>query len=323
MAEKRDTGLLPAYLVVGDDALKREAVVKRMHARLEKLGDLSFNSDSFDGAHSDGIDIVSACNTVPFASEKRLVQVTGADKLKKAASEAVVDYLADPSDATVLLLLAEKLAKNTRLYKAVAALGASAVIDCARPKSYKMQAHVRAMAPTHGITITDGAAAKLIALVGTDTVRLDNELRKLASAHRGSDAVDESEVAALVADASTVKPWEFADAFAAHDAARCLRYLPKVEDSSPIALLAQCTSRIRELICARAQLAAGGSTASIAEALGVPEWKVKNHATWARRFTDAQLRAALASSLETERKMKSGTPEDAALIDWIVSTLSR
>lgn len=315
--------MLAAYVVVGDDALKREAVVRRMHARLEKLGDLSFNSDIFDGAHCDGVDIVSACNTVPFASEKRLVQVNAADKLKKAAADALSGYLADPSETTVLLLLAEKLAKNTKLYKAVASLGTSAVIDCARPKSYKMQAHVRAMAPTHGITMTEGAAAKLIELVGTDTVRLDNEIRKLASAHRGSDAVNENEVMALVADASTVKPWELTDAFAARDAARCLRYLLKIEDSSPIALLAMCTSRIRELICARAQLASGGSTAAIAAALNLPDWKVKNHAQWARGFTDGELRCALISSLETERKMKSGTPADAALTDWVVKALAR
>lgn len=323
MADKHEKELLPAYLVVGDDALKREAVLKRMRVRLEGMGDLSFNFDLFDGAHCDGVDVVSACNTIPFASEKRLVQVNAADKLKKPAAEAISEYLKTPSDSTVLMLLAEKLAKNTKLYKAVSALGSDAVIDCARPKSYKMQAHVRAMAPTHGITMTDDAASKLIELVGTDTVRLDNEIAKLASSHRGSDAVDEREVMDLVADSSTVKPWEFTDAFAARDLARCLKCLPKVEESSPIALLSMCTTRIRELICARSQMSAGGGASQIAAELGVPDWKVKNHVKWARAFTDAELRAALVSSMDTEQKMKSGTPADAALTDWLVRTLAK
>lgn len=323
MTTNGDNALLPAYLVVGDDALKREAVVRRLHVRLEKLGDLSFNLDSFEGAACDGDELVSACNTIPFASEKRLVQVDGADKLRKGAAEALVAYLAAPSASTVVLLLAEKLAKSTRLYKAVAALGKQTVIDCAAPKSYKMAEHVRTMAPAHGITISPAAAAKLVELAGIDTVRLDGELQKLALAHRGTDPVNENEVMALVADTSTVKPWELADAFAARDAARCLRYLPRVEGGTPIALLSVCTARLRELICARAVLDAGGSAHQVAAELGMPDWKVKNHLGWARGFSPAELRAALGASLEAERAMKSGTPQDAALVDWLLASLGR
>lgn len=323
MTTQENNELLAAYLVVGDDLLKREAVVRKLHQRLEKLGDLSFNLDVLDGATCNGTEAVSACNTIPFASEKRLVQINDADKLKKAASEALVAYLEQPCPSTVLLLLAEKLAKNTRLYKAVAALGKQAIIDCAAPKSYKMGEHVRAMAPSHGITITAGGAAKLVELAGTDTVRLDTELRKLALAHRGADPVNENEVMALVADTSTVKPWELTDAFAARDLARCLAYLPRVEGSAPIAVLSMCTTRIRELMCARAVLARGGGSAQVAAELGLPDWKVKNHIGWARRFSDAELRAALRCSMETERAMKSGTPQDAALADWFISVLAR
>lgn len=323
MSKTDDTQLLPAYLVVGDDVLKREAVVRRLHVRLEKLGDLSFNLDVFNGAHCEGDELVAACNTLPFASEKRLVQINDADKLRKHALEALMRYLSSPSESTVVLLLAEKLSKNTRLYKAIAGLGKQAIIDCARPKSYRMREHVRAMAPTHGITLTDEGAGKLIELVGTDTVRLDSELRKLSVAHEGTQPVDEQEIVELVADVSTVKPWEMADAFAARDLGRCLQYFPRVEGSAPIALLALCTARVRELICAQAVLARGGSTPQIASELGFPEWKVKHYAMWAKQFSPLELRAALASSLDTERAMKSGTPQDAAFIDWLVQTLKR
>ena len=53
---------------------------------------------------------------------KRLVHVRNADKLKKTDSEAIISYLKSPCETTVLLLEAEKLAKNTRLYKAIAAI---------------------------------------------------------------------------------------------------------------------------------------------------------------------------------------------------------
>ncbi len=313
---------MPVYLIVGEDALKRDTVMKRLRVRLAKLGDLSFNSDEFNGETALGGDIVAACNTVPFASPVRLVEVRGADKLKKADAEALVTYLEAPNETTVLALVAEKLAKNTRLYKAVAKLGKTAVIDCAPLKRYELPKTVRALAVGHGVTLTEGAANVLVDLVGEDTVHLDNELKKIALAHRGSDAVNEHEIMGLVSRTAEVKPWEFVDAFAARDTRKCLLYLGRMDSVSPHALLAMCTTRLRELVCARS-LAERGNPRGVAAALKLPDWRCKNHATWARGFTAAELRQALISSRDTERAMKSGTDPNAAFLDWVLLVTTR
>ena len=321
---KKQATLLPVYLVVGEDALKRSTVLERLRKRLAEHGDLSFNSDTFEGEAAAGGDIVSACNTMPFASDVRLVLVRDVDKLKKADSEELVAYLKAPSEQTVLALEAEKLAKNTRLYKAVAAVGKSAVIDCAPLKSYELPKTVRAMAVSHGCTFTEGAAARLVELVGENTVHLDNEIGKIALAHRGGDAVTENEVLSLVSRTAEVKPWEFVDAFAARDARKCLACWARMESASPHALIAMCTTRLRELICARAMIDRGNPRA-IAKAIGaytgrsVPEWRVKNHANWARRFTRAELRQALVSARDAERAMKSGSDADDVFLRWALS----
>lgn len=317
-----ETQLLPAYLVVGEDALKRAAVLKRLQARVATYGDLSFNHDQFEGETAAGPDVVSACNTIPFASDIRLVQVRGAEKLKKADSEPIVAYLQSPSSSTVLALEAEKLAKNTRLYKAVAALGKSAVIDCAPMKRYELPKKVRAMAVGHGVAFTEGAAEKLVELVGENTVHLDNEITKIALAHKGPDPVGEREVASLVSRTAEVKPWEFVDAFAARDVKKCMECWGRMDSTSPHVLIALCTTKIRELICARS-FVDRGNPRGIAAALKVPEWRCKNHATWARRFAAAELRRALVTSRDAERAMKSGADPKAAFLEWALSVMSR
>ncbi|OUO91571.1 DNA polymerase III subunit delta [Gordonibacter sp. An230] len=320
--KKSDAPLLPVYLVVGEDALKRDAVVKRLRARLSAMGDLSFNADEFDGEAATGADIVGACNTVPFASPVRLVEVRAADKLAKADSEELVSYLGAPNETTVLALVAEKLAKNTRLYKAVAAHGKMAVIDCAPPKRYELPKMVRSMAVGHGVTLTEAAAAKLVELVGEDTVRLDGEIGKIALAHRGPDAVGEREVIGMVGRTAEAKPWEFVDAFAARDPGRCVSLLGRMESISPHALMAMCTTRLRELICARSMIDRGNPR-GIAAALKAPEWRVKNHAAWARGFSVAELRSALVSARDAERAMKSGADAHAAFLEWALSVAAR
>lgn len=324
MTDKTEQSLLPAYLINGEDHLKRDVALKRLRARLEKLGDLSFNTDNFEGAKASGEDIANACATMPFACEKRLVVTNNAEALGKNAQKKLAEYIANPSEATVLVLVSDKLAKNTSLYKAVAKLSPKAVIDCTPPKKYELVKQVRAMAPSHGITITPSAAQALVDLIGEDTIHLDEELRKLSISHNGTDVVDEREIREMVARVAEVKPWQFVDAFASRNLGECMRLLTMMPSASPYALLRQCVTRVRELICAKTMLeSAGNPQQALVNQLNVPDWKVKNHLTWARRFTGSELRRALYESLECERKMKGGTNPDAAFKDWIILVLGK
>lgn len=314
--------LLPAYLINGEDELKRQAVLKRLRSRVEQLGDLSFNSDSFSGNTASGAEIVAACNTLPFASDVRLVVVLDADALKKADSERIVDYLADPASTTVLALVATKLAKNTRLFKAVASLGKSAVIDCAPLKRAELPRTVIAMGKQYGVDLTFGGAQKLIELIGENTVALDAEVQKLALSHIDGGPADERLVESLVERRAEAKPWDLSDALSRRDIAGCMDVLGRLDSVSEYTLLNQCTTRIRELMCAKA-LEGRGASQTLADVLHLPAWRVRDHVRYSRNYSASELRSALASSCETEKAMKSGAVPREAFIQWLLSVVSR
>lgn len=317
--------LLAAYLINGEDELKRETVLKRLRSRLEKLGDMDFNCDVFDAQTGvSGADIVAACNTMPFASEKRLVVVRNADDLKKADSEAIVAYLGEPAPFTVLALAARKLAKNTRLYKAAAAVGKKAVIDCAPMKRYELPRTVRSMAVGRGFAMTEDAASRLVELVGENTVHLDAELKKIALAHAGDQPVDAAEVDRLVERTAEGNIWAFLDAFAARDAAECVRIYKTLDKESPYALIAKCTSRVRELITCRALAERGeGNARGIAARLKAPDWRAKKLLSSVRSWRAEELRRALIAARDAERAMKSGADPDAAFLEWMLGALRK
>ncbi len=88
-----ETGLLPAYLIVGTDGVKRDHAVSRMKARLEKSGMVEFNLDERDMSKDPDIEsIIGSLNTFPMGSEFRLVILDGCSKLAKAVSEPLVEY---------------------------------------------------------------------------------------------------------------------------------------------------------------------------------------------------------------------------------------
>lgn len=322
MANRQQPELLPAYLAAGEDALKRRTVIERLRKRVAERGDLEFNHDEFDAERASGSDIAVACNTLPFASELRLVEVAHAEKLGKQDVEVLCAYLAAPSESTILVLSAEKLAKNSRLYKAVAAIGKNAVIDCAPMKRYELVRAIRSMAVGHGITMTEAAAETLVSFVGEDTVRIDTELRKVALAHVGNEPVNVGEIEMLVARTNEAKPWELVDAFSARDVRTCVRLLPLLGSASPYALIGMCTNRLRELACAKS-LDSRGEGHRLAETLKVPAWRVKNHVAWSRRFTERELAEAFSHARDCEQAMKSGADPDDAFHDWLIATIAR
>lgn len=320
--QKKKPPLLPVYLIAGEDELKRATVMRRLRERLGTMGDLTFNSETFSGATCTGEEIVTAANTLPFASEVRLVEVHEIEKLKKADLDLVLGYLKEPCATTVLALEGTKVAKNSRLMKAVVTFGKTAYIDCAPFARKDLSSAVRAMAVGQGVTFTQGAAATLIDLVGTNTVALDAGIRKLALAHRGSDPVNENEVISLVSRTAEIKTWEFVDAFSARNVQRCLYVLHRMGQKSPYALLPMCVTRIRDLITVKAYVARGEARA-LPSVLKAPDWRVRKFQGWAKGFATSELIAALRCARDAEMAMKSGADPDEAFLTWLLGACVR
>lgn len=312
--------LLSAYLAVGEDKFKREFVQQRIRQRVAREGDIDFNCETFAGPSAQGDEIVSACNTLPFMSGYRLVIVNDADKLSSDAREALVKYLDAPSETTVLFLDATKLAKNTRLYKAVAKVGKKAVIDCSLKRGRAASKQIQDFARSEGVQITPHAADRLFSLVGSSTVHQHGEIKKMAIALGRGAVIDVPQVDEFVTRVSEVKPWIFQDAFCERDVEKTAVLLARMrtQDSySPIGTLAQAVRRIRELLVAKD--IRGGGVGAVARALGKPEFQVKNHQRFAANFRPGELERALVAAADCDGAMKSGGDPDLLLERWTLT----
>lgn len=314
--------LLPAYLIVGADEYKRSHAVAKMRARLDASGMAAFNLDERDMTKDPAIDdIIASLNTFPMGAEFRLVILDGCDKLPKSVSEPLVEYLASPSPTTVCLLVAASLAKNTRLYKAVAKIGAKAVVDCTPKKAWEMPKQVVAMARHHGKEIDLPAAEALVSRAGESSRMLDNELARLAQMVDGPK-ISLADVERLVMRTAEVKPWDFLNAVSARDLPRALELLSYQPERSEIRLFSLLVTRLRELIVARA-LDARGAGGELSRTLGVQSWQVKNHIGRARRWKMDELVDALSDAVEVEAALKGSRDSALALRMWVISMCRR
>ena len=312
--------LSPVYLFNGEDILKQETLLKRLTQRIEELGDISFNSVTFQAATVKAPDeLLDACYTLPFNSPVRMVTVKDVDKLAKPVLDALAVYVQDPSESTILVLIAQKLAATTKLFKALKQSDPKAIVDCSPKKRSELPTLVRSMAVSHGVTVSADAAAQLIDRVGTSTVSLNNELQKLASyvLATGRDTVSRQDVIAVVARVAEVKPWDLADALTARESILSLKLVSRMSGQTPISLLSICVARLRDILSIKALKRRG--VTDIAAYLGQPEWRLRNQIKSSSGFSRQELIMFLADAADLEKQMKSGGEADMLFEKWLIS----
>lgn len=254
-------------------------------------------------------------------SERRLVIVRNVDKLDAAALERLAEYVKDPAPYTCLVLVAAKMAKNTKLYRAVAATGVA--FEYAAPKRNEYAGEVVRLLKERGKTIALPAAQVLVDIVGRDLRRLDVEAAKLATFAGEASRVTAEDVQAVAAASAEASIFELSDAVGQRDATKALRVLRRLLDAGepPLGIEAMLARHVRALIGARALAARGLQPDAMGPELGMAPWLARNAAGQAARYAPAELVAALKGLAAAEEEMKT-SPTDAGLVieRWIVKT---
>jgi DNA polymerase III delta subunit len=184
------------------------------------------------------------------------------------------------------------------------------------PKAGELAGWIEAEARERGMRLGQGAARALASRVGgfvTDndadrrnqTMIVDRELDKLAL-YRPDGVVDQGDVEALVAEAVPGSVWAFTDAVGRRDVARATELLDRLAATTPEpVLLAVLHRRIRELVEVADRLASGEKESSIPRAMGIHSFRAEQLVVQARRWTLAELEAALDALVDLDATVKS------------------
>ena len=206
---KDPTALLQVYLIVSEQELLVDEALARLKARVGDGADLDFNMQVFSAENASADDVIVACNTLPFASDRRLVVVRNVERMSKDNLDALAAYVADPAPFTVLAIAGAKLAKNTRLYRAVDRVGG--VVDRKVDKR-DVPGVVRRMFEQREKTVTLDGAEELVSAVGYDLRRLSAEVDKAVAYVGDRHEVTREDVEDVTATTAPTNVWEYTEA---------------------------------------------------------------------------------------------------------------
>ena len=309
----------PIYLIFGEQDLLLERALDQLKRSVGELADLDFNSETFDGESANADEIVAACNTLPFASDRRLVVVRNVDKMSKEGTDALVTYAENPSETTILALVARKIARNTRLYKVVERIGG--LLERAAPGRNEWPQAVQDLFARRGRRVSVAGAELLVNAVGKDLRRLSVEVDKAVAFTGARTELGAEDIQRVVSTSATTQVWELGSALGDRNAGRALRLLDVLlsDGESVYALHALALRTVRDLITARALIdRGGGSAGEVAGALGRPDWQVRNLPRQAKGFTSSELIDILCAAAAAEAEMKTSRDPRLVFERWIV-----
>jgi len=308
------------YLIYGAQPLRLEQALARLKARFSESGDLDFNLQAFRGESSRADDVVAACNTVPFMSERRLVIVRDVDKMQKADLDTLAAYARDPSETTTLVLVGEKIDRRTALYAAVEKL--SGVAEYGAPKKSEFPGVVVEMFQEKGRSVGRDAAEALVRAVGYDLARLSVEVDKVIAFAGDARTLSRDDIEEVMSSTASTSVFELLDALGSRDARTTLRHVAELlaqgETENYIHVMA--VRRVRELMTASALAARGvRDQTELASALRKQTWQVRDLYRQAGRFAPGDLVDALRDATEAEAQMKTSRDSRLVLERWLLS----
>jgi DNA polymerase-3 subunit delta len=283
--------LSACYLIVGDDPFLIEEATKSV---LSGTTDLSISE--FESEHEVS-SIIQAARTPSMFGDRRILLLRHAESLTAAEQREIVAYLEDPApDATLVLVSSKKLPKLAEATKKV-----GRVIEAAKGRRSDLFGWLRSEAKKKGLNATGDALGALVETVGEERMALANALDELKLALGSGSRFDDGHVRKQFSGQTNVKIFGFIDAVANRQLGSALEMLHRLVSSgeSPQGVYWMLTRHFRML------LAAGGSSGSVAKALGIPAWRAEKLVKQARGFTEQELIAAYQALAAADHNMKT------------------
>lgn len=234
-----DPAALPPVMLFcpGKAPFNREPFEPLLAERLvERIADAAVDPSMRDMAytvyHADETppgEIVVEAQTLPFLAERRVVVVRNCAHYNRMSGEknsplaALVDYIKNPADTTLLLLVAAQIDKRKAFYKACA--GQQGVVECPQLDDAALADWVREEVEKRGKSISRGAVAALLDRTGARLSDVTNAVQVVCTYSGENEGIEEEDVAAACSDVAEETVWNLTDAIAASQPETALKTL--------------------------------------------------------------------------------------------------
>lgn len=168
----------PVYLIGGPEEFLKFRAQKLLLDNFVDPSTRDFNYDCFSASEIGADDLIAACNTLPFGAGRRIIRLTGANRISPSFRKALSGYFSKIPDSTTLIIVIGEISSITKFHQAAADNGV--LLDCRPPFPNRLPAMISGFLSEFGIRANSESIQTLIDTVGEDLYSLYNEIQKIS-----------------------------------------------------------------------------------------------------------------------------------------------
>ena len=180
--------IYPIYFLAGEENFLLDDCLKKLEKKIN-IDDL--NREVFQATESSGNDILNSVETLPFLTDKRIVVLKMANKLKNDDFKIISKIIENPVDTTCFIIIfPDKVKNSTSKRKDLIAVCEKSdncyCVDCKKPYEKDVKAFIQEEFNNRGKTIEQDVVQQIVNDTGLDLQNVSNEIEKI-SLYLGKD----------------------------------------------------------------------------------------------------------------------------------------
>ncbi|HVM10190.1 MAG TPA: DNA polymerase III subunit delta [Acidimicrobiales bacterium] len=306
----------PVYLVRGDDPTLLSDAVRELLGELVGDDDHSLAVEDItlqQGDEQRVAALLDACLTPPFLTDRRIVVARNAGLLTADEGARLLEYLSQPLDTTVLVLVGGGGTIPAKLVAAIKQQGEQ--VDAGLPRQAKERTSwIVDRLKASPLQFDAPAGARLSDHLGEDVARLGGIIDTLVSAYGEGTRIGVEELEPFLGTAGSVALWDLTDAVDKGDQALALQHLHRMMaggERHPLVVMATLHRHFQQML--RLDGAGVRSDAEAAQVLGLKgsTFPAKKALSSARRLGSGRIRRAIELLAEADLDLRGakGWPE--------------
>lgn len=313
----------PLYYLHGADAFMLQTAIDAVIAAALPEGANDMNFQKFRGRDATSEAILTAAETLPFLTRRRVVLVQEAQTIPLPDLDALKDYFANPAPTTVMIIAAitasKKLDGRSAAVKALRKAAQEYVFDEFR--EYEIGPVIERNAKKFGLSLDRTAVAYLIEAIGTDMGLLVGALQTidlyLGPEQRSATADDVREI---ISDTRVKSVFDLVGAVGGRNVADSLKILDRMltTGESAIGVTAMFARHFRIVGRFHDPSIARLPQRDKAGAVGVSPFFLKEYEADARRFSRLEVEQIRRRLVETDLALKSSRLSDRTVMEGLL-----
>lgn len=308
------------YLFYGEEDYLKQQYKKKMQQALVPDGD-TMNFSYFEGKKTEPRAVIDLGETMPFFAEKRVIFLEDTGFFKNQCQD-LPEYLGELPEYLCMVFVEKEVDKRSRMYKAVKKYGR--VVEFGVQDSNMLMRWVLGMMKKEGKKITQRDMELFLEKTGSDMGNIERELEKVLCYTMGREVITAEDIEAVCTTRISSHIFDMLRAVTDKKQKKALDlyYELLALKEPPMRILFLLARQFHLILQVKELEKEGYDQSQIGKKAGLQPFVVRNYLTYARKYSEKELRKTVEECVSTETRVKTGLMSDTMSVELLLVKFS-